>query len=159
MKSDALPLIWHGCNASINGGDASINGGNASTYGGNASTNGGNASTNGVNASTNGGNAYTNGGNAATNGGNASNYGGNASTYGGNASTNGAGVMHPLKFHNIFLFSHHKNYAQFRFVWWFDTGHSFLPISFRVASLALGQSHDCPSASEVTLKDMGKLTK
>ena len=29
-----------------------------------------------------------------------------------------------------------------------------LPISFRVASLALGQSYDCPSASEVTLKDM-----
>ena len=26
-----------------------------------------------------------------------------------------------------------------------------LPISFRVASLALGQSYDCPSASEVTL--------
>ena len=30
-----------------------------------------------------------------------------------------------------------------------------LPISFRVTSLALGQSCDCPSASEVTLKDMG----
>ena len=29
-------------------------------------------------------------------------------------------------------------------------------ISFRVTSLALGQSYDCPSASEVTLKDMGK---
>ena len=28
-----------------------------------------------------------------------------------------------------------------------------LLISFRVTSLALGQSHDCPSASEVTLKD------
>ena len=27
---------------------------------------------------------------------------------------------------------------------------------FRVTSLALGQSYDCPSASEVTLKDMGK---
>ena len=33
----------------------------------------------------------------------------------------------------------------------------FLPISFRVTSLALGQSYDCPSASEVNLKDMGKL--
>ena len=26
----------------------------------------------------------------------------------------------------------------------------------RVASQSLGQSYDCPSASEVTLKDMGK---
>ena len=32
----------------------------------------------------------------------------------------------------------------------------YLPISFRVTSLALGQSY-CPSASEVTLKDMGKI--
>ena len=32
-----------------------------------------------------------------------------------------------------------------------------LPISFRVASLALGQSYDCPSASEVTLKDVGHI--
>ena len=31
-----------------------------------------------------------------------------------------------------------------------------LPIFFRVSSLALGQSYDCPSASEVTLKNMGK---
>ena len=31
-----------------------------------------------------------------------------------------------------------------------------LPIFFRVTSLVLGQSYDCPSASEVTLKDMGK---
>ena len=31
-----------------------------------------------------------------------------------------------------------------------------LPISFRVASLAFGQSYDCPSASEATLKDMSK---
>ena len=30
-----------------------------------------------------------------------------------------------------------------------------LPISSRVASLALGQSYDCPSAREATLKDMG----
>ena len=28
-------------------------------------------------------------------------------------------------------------------------------ISFRVTSLALGQSYDCPSASEITLKNMG----
>ena len=32
----------------------------------------------------------------------------------------------------------------------------YLPISFRVTSLALGQSYDCPSGSKVTLKDMGK---
>ena len=31
-------------------------------------------------------------------------------------------------------------------------------MSFRVASLAQGQSYDCPSASDVTLKAMGKLT-
>ena len=31
----------------------------------------------------------------------------------------------------------------------------YIPIYFRVASLALGQSYDCPSASEATLKDMG----
>ena len=33
------------------------------------------------------------------------------------------------------------------------------PISFRVTSLALGQSYDCPSASEVILKDMGQFTR
>ena len=33
----------------------------------------------------------------------------------------------------------------------------YLPISFRVTSLALGQSYDCPSISEVTLKNMGKI--
>ena len=33
---------------------------------------------------------------------------------------------------------------------------SILSISIRVNSLALGQSYDCPSASEVTLKNMGK---
>ena len=32
-------------------------------------------------------------------------------------------------------------------------------ISFRVTSLALGQSYDCPSASEVILKDMGKINE
>ena len=32
-------------------------------------------------------------------------------------------------------------------------------ISFRVASQALGQSYDCPSASEVTMKDMGKINQ
>ena len=33
-----------------------------------------------------------------------------------------------------------------------------ITISLRVTSLALGQSYDCPSASEVTLKDMDKKT-
>ena len=36
--------------------------------------------------------------------------------------------------------------------WWIHVTH--LPISFRVASLELGQSCDCPTASEATLKDM-----
>ena len=35
----------------------------------------------------------------------------------------------------------------------------YLLIFFRVASLALGQSYDCPSASEATLKDMTKLAQ
>ena len=38
--------------------------------------------------------------------------------------------------------------------WWIYM--VYLPISFRVASLALGQSYDCPSASEATLIDMDK---
>ena len=32
----------------------------------------------------------------------------------------------------------------------------YLSIFFRIASLALGQSYDCPSASEATLKNMDK---
>ena len=32
-----------------------------------------------------------------------------------------------------------------------------LTMSFKVTSLALGQSYDCPSASEVTLNDIGKI--
>ena len=46
------------------------------------------------------------------------------------------------------------------FLW---SGYQFLcinvaqfPISFGVASLTLGQSYDCPNASEATPKDMGK---
>ena len=35
--------------------------------------------------------------------------------------------------------------------------YNILPISFRITSLALGQLYDCPSASEVILKDMGKI--
>ena len=36
---------------------------------------------------------------------------------------------------------------------------AFLPIVFRVPSLALGQSYDCPTASEVTLKDISKINQ
>ena len=35
-------------------------------------------------------------------------------------------------------------------------GLAILSLPFSVASLALGQSYDCPSACEATLKDMGK---
>ena len=35
-------------------------------------------------------------------------------------------------------------------IWW------WLPVSFRVTSLALGQSYDCQSASEATLNNKGK---
>ena len=34
----------------------------------------------------------------------------------------------------------------------------YIVLSFGVTSLVLGQSYDCPSASEVTLKDWGKLS-
>ena len=43
-------------------------------------------------------------------------------------------------------------YFYYNFHWICVTDES---IFFRVASLALGQSYDCPSASEATLKDMG----
>ena len=52
-------------------------------------------------------------------------------------------------------------YAWFYCVWfvvkWLHM--SKLSIFFRVTSLSLGQSHDCPSASEATLKNMGKINK
>ena len=51
--------------------------------------------------------------------------------------------------------AHPKKYTHdscFVVVWY----HLILPISFRVTSLALGQSYDCPSACEVILKNMGK---
>ena len=35
----------------------------------------------------------------------------------------------------------------------------FSPIFFRVTSLALGQSYDCPSVSEATLKNMGNIPR
>ena len=41
-------------------------------------------------------------------------------------------------------------------VWFVAVPYLFLLISFRVTSLALGQSYDCPSACEVTLKNMGQ---
>ena len=53
-------------------------------------------------------------------------------------------------------------YAQFRcvFLWRpfiINLNVFHLTISFRVASLAMGQSYDCPRASEGNLKDMGKI--
>ena len=41
-------------------------------------------------------------------------------------------------------------------VWWYWWIYVNSLSCIRVASLALGQSYDCPSASEVTLKDMGQ---
>ena len=46
-----------------------------------------------------------------------------------------------------------KNYAHYLHFVTFCCLGQFYPISCRVTSLALGQSYDCPSASEVTLKD------
>ena len=37
---------------------------------------------------------------------------------------------------------------------WIQMNYLYLPISFKITTLALGQSYDCPSASEVTLKDL-----
>ena len=48
------------------------------------------------------------------------------------------------------------------FCTYYNSGRShiyYLPISFRVTSLALGQWYDCPSASEVTLMYMGKINQ
>ena len=47
-----------------------------------------------------------------------------------------------------FVYHHHPQFLSY----WIQR--LPLPISFRVASLALGQSYDCPSAREATLKDM-----
>ena len=54
----------------------------------------------------------------------------------------------PYNMHLILLFLIFINYQRCHVM--------HLPISFRVASLALGQSCDCPSANEATLKHMGK---
>ena len=53
------------------------------------------------------------------------------------------------------------NYAYGFSIWlcFFVDSQMCLPISFSVTSLALGQSYDCPSASEVTLKDMGQASQ
>ena len=37
-----------------------------------------------------------------------------------------------------------------------DLDYMFSRVFFMVTSLALGQSYDCPSAGEVTMKNMGK---
>ena len=52
--------------------------------------------------------------------------------------------------------STHHAYAWLIGPFWQDTLDLF--ISFRITSLALGQSYDCPSASEVILKNTGKWT-
>ena len=51
----------------------------------------------------------------------------------------------------------HTLFVHFCVFFWYGTC-QFKPVSFRVASLALGQSYDCPSASEAALKNMGKCT-
>ena len=57
---------------------------------------------------------------------------------------------HCFKCHKC-TFTEHTRFC-FDMVWHWP----FLPTLFRVVSLALGQSCDCPSASETTLKNMGK---
>ena len=52
------------------------------------------------------------------------------------------------------LLHRHSLYVFYQFLWIYRP---YFTISFRVTSLALGQSYDCPSASEVTLKDMGNI--
>ena len=54
-----------------------------------------------------------------------------------------------------------KLYTRLSLVMWLcGLGYqSIFPISFRVISLALVQSYDCPSASEETLKNMGQWTQ
>ena len=49
-----------------------------------------------------------------------------------------------MMFHFVLLMSNYKIHV------------TYLPTSFRFALLALGQSYDCPSASEVNLENMGK---
>ena len=47
--------------------------------------------------------------------------------------------------------------------WWYHQLISihmiYLPTFFKITSLPLGQSYDCPSTSEVILKNMGKITQ
>ena len=75
----------------------------------------------------------------------------------------------------IYIYGCHSQMHKWRYVtcenhWWITSivtknmlfmisltlCYTCLPISLRITSLALGQSYDCPSASEVILKDMGK---
>ena len=56
--------------------------------------------------------------------------------------------VHPIKNWHMFCYGH----MTMRYLL-IHLAH--LPIFFRVASLALGQSYDCPSAGEVILKNMG----
>ena len=56
-------------------------------------------------------------------------------------------TLHPKKFANVCY-----SLGFIVVIYW-----PFLPIPFRIAALALGQSYDFPSASAATLKDMGQL--
>ena len=60
---------------------------------------------------------------------------------------------YPIKMHSVCyaLFCFGYTIVIKEFAWY------VYPIFFRVASLAPGQSYDCPGAREVTLKDMDKI--
>ena len=58
---------------------------------------------------------------------------------------------------NVEMFSCHDTPRIMNALYCPDMVQVNLPISFRVTSLALGQSYDCPSACEATLKYMDKL--
>ena len=65
-------------------------------------------------------------------------------------------IFHVSGSHCIWRILHMVHTLLWFMVVWY---HSILPISLRVTSLALRQSYDCPSASEVTQKNMGYKSK
>ena len=76
-------------------------------------------------------------------------------------------IVYPIKYKHgfvVFCFVYIANIGHSKFIWITDPsccvllefGKLDLPISFRVTSLALGQSYDCPSAGEMTLEDISK---
>ena len=62
-------------------------------------------------------------------------------------------------FHTLLFYAHDLfGFVLILFCYLFMLLHTInLPISFRVDSVALGQSYDCPSATEVTLKSIGNI--